>query len=58
MACHVYNPHYYEVLTIAMCDMHSKDVEFQVLMWRALVKAMKVNGVNNLQFKGFIIDNA
>jgi hypothetical protein len=58
MACHVYNPHYYEVITIVMCDMHSKDVEFQVLMWRALVKAMKVNGVNNLQFKGFIIDNA
>jgi hypothetical protein len=43
-------------MMIAMCDMHSKDVEFQVLMWRALVKVMKVNGVNNLQFKGFIIE--
>jgi hypothetical protein len=35
MACHVYDPIYFRVMTIVMFDMQVKDVEFQVLMWGA-----------------------
>jgi hypothetical protein len=45
-------------MTIAICDMQSEDVEFQVLMWRALMKLMKTNGIHMPQFRGFIVDNA
>jgi hypothetical protein len=44
MACHVYNPIYVRVMTIAIYDMQSKDIDFQILMWRALVKVMKAYG--------------
>jgi hypothetical protein len=44
MACHVYDLIYFKVLTIAVCDMQVKDVKFQVLMWRALLRVMKTNG--------------
>ncbi len=54
MACHVYDPIYFRVMTIVMFDMQVKDVEFKVLMWWALLRVMKINGVDNLQFKGFI----
>jgi hypothetical protein len=35
MACHVYDPIYFRMMTIAMFDMQVKDVEFQVIMWGA-----------------------
>jgi hypothetical protein len=35
MACHVYDPINFRVMTIVMFDMQVKDVEFQVLMWGA-----------------------
>jgi hypothetical protein len=44
MACHVYDPNYAKVMTIVICDMQLKDVEFQVLIWKAFVKVMKANG--------------
>jgi hypothetical protein len=57
-AWHVYDPNYARVMTIAICDMQSEDVESQVLMWRTLMKFMKANGIHMPQFKGFIVDNA
>jgi hypothetical protein len=56
MACHVYDPIYSKVMTIVMFDMQIKDVEFQVFMWWALLRVMKTNDVDNLQFKGFIVN--
>jgi hypothetical protein len=44
-------------MTIVICDMQLKDVDSQVLMWRALVKFMKANGVHMPQFKRFIVDS-
>jgi hypothetical protein len=44
MACHVYDPNYAKVMTIVVCDMQLKDVEFQVIIWKAFVKVMKANG--------------
>lgn len=55
MACHVYDLNYVRVMIIVMCDMWLKDVESQVLIWRALVKVMKANSVDMPQFKGFIV---
>ena len=34
MACHVYDFVYCKVMTIAVCDMQSKDCSAQVLFWR------------------------
>jgi len=56
MACHVYDPIYFRVMTIVMFDMQVKDVEFKVFMWWAPLRVMKINGVDNLQFKGFIVN--
>jgi hypothetical protein len=39
MASHVYNPIYVKVMTIAVYDMQSKDIDSQIFMWRALVKS-------------------
>jgi hypothetical protein len=33
MACHVYDPRYYKVMTITVCGMQSKDVKAQHIMW-------------------------
>jgi hypothetical protein len=57
MAWQVYDPNYVRVMTIAIYDMQLEDVESQVLMWRALMKLMKANGIHMPQFRGFIIDN-
>jgi len=32
MACHVYDRNYVKVMTIVVCDMQSKDMDFQVFM--------------------------
>jgi hypothetical protein len=34
MACHVCDPKYYKVMTIIVCDMQSKDVKTQHIMWK------------------------
>jgi hypothetical protein len=44
MACHVYNPIYVRVMTIVVYGMQLKDIDCQILMWRALVKVMKAYG--------------
>jgi hypothetical protein len=56
MACHVYDFNYVRVMTIAICYMQLKDVEFHVFMSRALIKVMRAKGVQMLEFKGFMIN--
>ncbi len=58
MACHVYEPRYYKVLTIACCDMQSEDHKAQALFWENLNKVMAENGVPNVNFRGFMADSA
>jgi hypothetical protein len=45
MACHVYDFNYVRVMTIEVCDMQLKEVEFHVFMLRAVIKGMKAKGV-------------
>jgi hypothetical protein len=58
MACHVYNVVYCKVMTIAICDMQSEDIKVQYIMWRELNNLMAKNGVENTNFKGFMVDSA
>jgi hypothetical protein len=58
MAYHVYDAAYCKVMTIAVCDMQSKDTMVQCIMWRELNDLMAKNGVENTNFKGFMVDNA
>lgn len=58
MACHVYDPVYQRVMTIAVCDMQSKDTESQQLMWEALIHVMASNGLPSPNFVGFMADSA
>ncbi len=43
LVCHVYNSFYYKVMMIVICDMQSKDMEVQCVMWHMLNKVMANN---------------
>jgi hypothetical protein len=58
MACHMYDVVYCKVMTIAVCDMQSEDTKVQCIMWRELNDLMAKNGVENTNFKGFMVDIA
>ena len=58
MACHVYDPEYKRVMTIATCDMQSEDTEVQVHFWRSWNAVMARYGINHPNFKGFIANSA
>ena len=54
---HVYDSKYYKVLTIACCDMQSKDGSIHTIFWENLNSIMAENGASNMNFKGFMADN-
>jgi hypothetical protein len=58
MVCYVYDAVYCKVMTIAVCDMHSKDKKVQCIMWGELNNFMRKNGMENPNFKGFMVDSA
>ena len=58
MASHVYDSKYCKVMTIAICDMQSEDAEAQELFWTQLNTVMRENGVDTVNFKGFMADSA
>jgi hypothetical protein len=58
MACHVYDPTYYKVLTIMVCDMQFEDIEVQRLMWTKLNETMLKHEFPKPNFKGFMADSA
>ena len=58
MTCHVYNSKHCKVLTIACCDMQSEDARAHIVFWEILNVVMLENGVPNVNFKGFMADNA
>jgi len=55
MACHVYDLIYYKVMTIVICDIQSKDIKLQQIMWTKLNEMMlKKRLIPKLKFKGFM----
>lgn len=49
---HVYDPFYYKVMTIVICDMQFEDTKVQCIMWWKLNKVMVRNCVPNLKTLG------
>jgi hypothetical protein len=58
MACHVYHLAYCRVMTIAICDMQSKDAAAQSVLWKNLNVVLAKHGIPERKFKGFKADNA
>jgi hypothetical protein len=58
VACHVYDSSYCRVMTIAICDMQSEDVEAQLVFWRNLNAVAARHGISKPQFKGFMANSA
>ena len=58
MACHVYNTLYCKVMTIAVCDMQLEDCTAQVIFWRNLNLVVQRNGLDSIEFEGFMADSA
>ncbi len=46
---HVYDPFYYKVMTIVICDMQFEDTKVQCIKWWKLNKVMVRNCVPNLK---------
>jgi len=57
-ACHVYDPIYCKIMSIAIYNMQSKDIKAQCILWRKLNAIVLKKGVRNPNFKGFMVDNA
>ena len=45
-------------MTISTCDMQSEDCKAQILFWQNLNLVMESNGLETVNFKGFMADNA
>ena len=58
MACRVYDSRYCKVLIIACHDIQSEDGGTQIFLWKNLKSIIVINGVPNVNFKGFMADSA
>ena len=58
MTCRMYDSRYCKVLIIACCDIQSEDGAIQIFFWKTLKFVMAKNCVPNVNFKGFMADNA
>jgi len=58
MVCHVYDPIYCKVMIIMICDMWSKDVKTQCIMWSKLNTLVRKKRLGMPIFKGFMVDGA
>ena len=58
MGCHVYDATYCRVMTIACCDLMSKDGDAQMVFWNNLNNVMRRHGIEKPEFKGFMADGA
>jgi hypothetical protein len=57
MGIHVYDPDYWKVMTIAVCDMQLEAADVQERVWLSLLNVLDKNGVTNVNFKGFMCDS-
>ena len=58
LAAHVYEPTHCKVMTICCCDMKSEMADHQKQMWLSLISVMEKHGVRDVNFSGFMADNA
>jgi hypothetical protein len=57
MACHVYDHAYCKMMTNAICDMYSKNIKVQQIMWTKLNETILKHRSAKLNFKGFMVNN-
>lgn len=57
MACHVYNNKLCKVFTIPCSIVQLENAQTQIICWENLYVIMLDNGVANINFKGFMVDN-
>ena len=58
MAAHVYDSTYCKVMTIAVSDMQSEDVKAQIVFWSNVNVVAAKMGILEVNFEGFMADNA
>ena len=58
LGVHVYDPMYCKVMTICVCDMMCEMVDAQEHMWLSILALLRKHGLENVNFKGFMADNA
>jgi hypothetical protein len=58
MAYHAYDLVYCKVMTIAVCDMQSKVMEAQCILWRKLNAIVQNKGLGTPISKGFMMNGA
>lgn len=58
MSAHVYDHLYRGLCTIFVCELVSEDTPALETAWKVMKRVCKANGVDNVQFCGFIADNA
>jgi hypothetical protein len=56
MAYHVYDPTYYKVMTITICNMQFENTIAQQIMWMKLNATMLKHGFHKLNSKRFMAD--
>jgi len=57
MACHGYDPMYYKVFTIAICEMQFESTKIQCVMWTKINQVMLRFNFVNPNFKRFMANN-
>jgi hypothetical protein len=57
MAYHIYDPVYCNVMMIAVCDMQSKGMEVQCMLWMKVNVIVEKKGMGTHVFKGLMVDN-
>lgn len=58
LAFNVYDSKYCVVSSVIYCDMKPKDDATHALLWEKLNSVLMKNGMSNLKFKDFMVDNS
>ncbi|CAM6093771.1 unnamed protein product [Calypogeia fissa] len=58
MSAHVYDHHYRGLCTIFTCELVSQDTLLLQTAWKVMRRICKDHGLSNVQFTGFMADNA
>ena len=58
LGAHIYDPIYCKVMTICVCDMMCKMADAQEQMWLSMLALLKQHRLEDVNFKGFMANNA